>query len=153
MARLLSVSPAFPAGRPLCLSKVIGGLKKGVWPDTKYYSAIGLVSSSENLVLTDDFTPANQVEFALDRRNFLRFGLPAGELARRIELRIGFRSQNCLEFQKLHPPPNPVPIDAINPMNLQGVSLTVKDVDGNLLTNTALYRRSCRSGASYFLQY
>src|SRR6266849_6569001 len=59
--------PALP-GRPLCLSSVTGGLKKGVWPDSKYYSAIGLVSSSENLVLTQDFQTAltNHVEFTLD---------------------------------------------------------------------------------------
>lgn len=33
--------PAQP-GRPSCLSSVSGGLKKGVWPDTKYYSATKL---------------------------------------------------------------------------------------------------------------
>lgn len=87
-------------GRSLCLSSVSGGLKKGVWPDTKYYSAIGLLSSGEKLVLTDDFTPANQVEFALGGRNFLRFDLRPGEPARRMELRIGFRAK-CVDFGKL----------------------------------------------------
>lgn len=78
------------AGRPLCLSSVSGGLKKGVWPDKKHYTAIGVLSSNLNLVLTDDFSPSGQVEFALSDRDYLRFDLPAGELARRIELRIGF---------------------------------------------------------------
>lgn len=128
-------------GRPLCLSSVSGGLKKGVWPDTKYYSAIGTVSSSENLVLTDDFAPDNQVEFALDRRNYLRFDLRAGELARRIELRIGFRAK-CLDFGKLisFPPSTPpaAPQKRVlkpNPLTLEGVTFEVR-VGGSLVDNT-----------------
>ncbi len=78
-------------GSPLCLSSIIGGLQKGNWPSTKHYTAIGLLSSNTNLVLTEDFTPDNQVEFALDGRDRLRFDLPTGEPARRIELHIGFR--------------------------------------------------------------
>ena len=131
--------PARP-GRPICLSSVSGGLKKGIWPDTKYYSAIGLVSSGEKLVLTDDFTPANQVEFALDRRNYLRFDLRAGELARRIELRVGFRAK-CVDFGKLIslPPatpaaPAPNRILKSNPLTLEGVTFEARW--GRLVANT-----------------
>ena len=135
--------PALP-GRPLCLSSVIGGLKKGNWPDNKHYTAIGLLSSNTNLVLTEDFMPGTQVEFALDGRNHLRFDLPTGELARLVKLRVGFRPQRCLEFDKLielpapavqSPPPTPdrggsiPPVSVIrpNPLNLQGVIFEVKD--------------------------
>jgi hypothetical protein len=141
--------PALP-GRPLCLSSVTGGLKKGVWPDTKYYSAIGLVSSSENLVLTDDFTPANQVEFALDRRNFLRFDLRAGELARRIELRIAFHAK-CVDFGKLISVPPAAPPSAppnrvlkSNPLTLEDVTFEVRA--GFLSTNTRFEVLNTSSG-------
>jgi hypothetical protein len=137
-------------GRPLCLSSVSGGLKKGVWPDKKYYSAIGLVSSSENLVLTQDFQTAltNHVEFALDGRTYLRFDLPAGELARRIDLRIGFRQERCLDLEKLIPGDAPpvaemarvaAPLQDLvgpNPLVSPSVSFAVKKYDGTLLPNT-----------------
>lgn len=130
-------------GRPLCLSGVIGGLKKGNWPDNKHYTAIGLLSSNTNLILTEDFTPSNQVEFALDGRNYLRFDLPTGELARRVELRIGFRAQQrCLELDKvirLRPLPDGSLGSSVarqNPLNVQGIIFHVKDSVGALAANT-----------------
>lgn len=137
--------PAEP-GQPLCLSKVTGGLKKGNHPDKKYYSALGVVSSNTNLVLTDEFAPANQVEFALDGRNYLRFDLPDGEPARRVSLRVGFRAERCLDFQKLHPAPNQTPIGIANPTTVQGVSLAVRDGLGKPLSNTALYPVNTQTG-------
>lgn len=130
-------------GRSLCLSGVIGGLKKGNWPDNKHYTAIGLLSSNTNLILTEDFTPSNQVEFALDGRNYLRFDLPTGELAHRVELRIGFRAQQrCLELDKvirLRPLPDGSQGSSVarqNPLNVQGVIFQVKNSVGALAANT-----------------
>lgn len=138
-------------GRPLCLSSVSGGLKKGVWPDTKYYSALGTVSSGEKLVLTDDFTPTNQVEFALDRRNYLRFDLRPGELARRIELRIGF-SAKCVDFGKLialppATPTTPAPNRVLksNPLTLEGVTFEGR-IGGKLVANTQFDLLNTTSG-------
>jgi len=132
--------PAMP-GRPLCLSSVTGGLKTGNWPDNKHYTAIGLISSNTNLVLTEEFTPSNQVEFALDGRDYLRFDLPAGELARRIECRIAFRAR-CVDFGKLIsiPPaaPPPAPPNSVlksNPLNLEGITFEAR-VGGSLVGNT-----------------
>ena len=140
--------PAQP-GRPFCLSAVTGGLKKGNWPEPKHYTALGVLSSDVNLVLTDDFTPANQVEFDLAGRKYLRFDLPEGELARRIDLRIGFRALRCLDFGKLielttptGPPPGrggppPPSLSLPNPLNMvQQVTFEVKGSDGNLAGNT-----------------
>lgn len=140
------------AGRPLCLSAVSGGLKKGIWPENKYYSALGVLSSNTSLVLTEDFNPGNQAEFALDGRNYLRFDLPEGEQARRVELRVGFRGEKCLEFGKLitiPPPAGPLPagrgsvpslpgVTRPNPFSLQGVNLELKHADGIMfdLVNT-----------------
>jgi len=136
--------PAMP-GRPICLSSVSGGLKKGVWPDTKYYSAVGLVSSSENLVLTDDFAPANQVEFALNSRNFLRFDLRPGELARRMELRVAFRAK-CVDFGKLiSVPPAVNTVLRSNPLTLEGVTFEGR-VGGSLVPNTRFDLRNTTSG-------
>lgn len=133
-------------GQPLCLSKITGGLKKGIWPENKLYTALGVLSSDANLVLTDEFTPANQVEFNLADRNHLRFELPEGEPARRIDLQIGFRAERCLDFQKLHPAPNPAPVVTANPTNVQGVSLTVKDSEAKPLSNAALYPVNTQTG-------
>ena len=134
------------SGQPLCLSNVTGGLKKGSWPDNKLYTALGVLSSDVNLVLTDEFTPANQVEFNLAGRQYLRFDLPEGESSRRVELRVGLRAERCLDFQKLHPAPNPTPISVVNPTIVQGVSLTVKDAASNLLTNSTLYPVNTQNG-------
>lgn len=118
-------------GRPLCLSSVIGGLKKGSWPDNKYYSAIGLISSSENLELTKYFPPQNHVEFVLDGREFTRFELRPGELARRVELRIGFPSL-CLEIGNLLDVPQfgMRPVPRSNPITLKDVSFEVGGPNG-----------------------
>jgi hypothetical protein len=137
------------AGQPLCLSSVTGRLKKGNWPDNKHYTAIGVLSSDVNLVLTDDFTPTNQVEFDLAGRSYLRFELPEGEVARRIDLRIGFRWFRCLDFGKLielqtpsgtNPgrggPPQPS-LTLPNPLNMIGqTTFEVKDSNGNPAANT-----------------
>ena len=135
-------------GRPLCLSRVTGGLGQGSWPDNKHYTALGLLSSNADLELTEDFAPGDQVEFALDGRDHLRFDLHPGELARRFELRIGFRHQRCLDFKTLIPPPTPsapgesppsdsddttpgASVTRSNPFTLRGVTFEVKDSQGN----------------------
>lgn len=133
-------------GRPLCLSSITGGLKKGDWPENKHYTAIGKLTSDTHLVMTNEFAPANQVEFALDGRKYLRFDLPEGELARRLELRIGFRSERCLDFGKLIeltvPPRSrgrsaPPSATRPNPLKLTGsVTFEVKGNDGQPISNT-----------------
>jgi len=119
--------PARP-GTPLCLSAVSGGLTKGGWPESKYHTALGVISSSDNLVLTDDFAPNAQVEFALGGRKYLRFDLPAGELARRFELRIGFRPA-CLAVERLIEPETvKAPGKSVvrpSPLTLQGATFSV----------------------------
>lgn len=139
--------PALP-GRPVCLSSVTGGLKKGSWPEKKYRTALGVITSDTNLVMTEDFAPGNRVEFALDGRSFLRCDFPAGELARRVELLIGFRGKGCLDYQKLIPPPVPpaTSVTQPNPLNLQGASFTVKDSDGKPLKNTQFDLLNTASG-------
>lgn len=126
-------------GQPLCLSKVTGGLSKGIWPEAKYATVLGVLSSNTNLVLTDDFAQPNTVEFALDGRSYLRFDFPAGEPARRVELRIGFRPQRCLDFKQLIALPSPtlrVGVNRTNPLNLHNVVFEVRDSSSQLAAST-----------------
>lgn len=119
-------------GTPLCLSAVIGGLRRGTLPGSRHHTALGRLSSDTLLVLTDDFVPGAQAEFALDGRAYLRFDLPEGEQARRVDLRIGFRVP-CLEAETILAGPAPAPGGSVfraNPLYWQGVSFQVKGVTG-----------------------
>lgn len=122
-------------GTPWCLSAVTGGLAPGAQDDPRLHTAIGRLSSDTPLVLTDEFAPAAQTEFALDGRAFLRFDLPEGEAARRVDLRIGFRA-TCLTAEDLlvtsgeEAPDAPVPGESVfrpNPLAAQGLTFTAKD--------------------------
>src|SRR3954447_15705569 len=139
--------PARP-GSLLCLSAVTGGLKPGSLGEQQHYSAIGRLSSATTLVLTDEFTPSAQAELALDGRGYLRFDLPEGEPARRVDLRIGFRAA-CLDAATLcsasgvgaagAPPTRPaprVPVFRANPLASQGLTFTVKDDGGKPVAQT-----------------
>lgn len=89
-------------GKPLCLSQVMSNLPVGSWPRTTVSSpGFGQISSNSNLLLTDDFPPAGSVEFDLEGRQSLRFAAPAGEPVRRVEVRIGFRSDATIRVTAL----------------------------------------------------
>lgn len=117
--------PSRPGGT-FCLSAVTGGLKAGDSPGSKHYTAIGVLSSDTGLVLTEEFAPSDRVEFALDGRKFLRFDLPEGEPARRVELSIGFR-RTCLNVAQFIPPPGFMQtgksLMLLTPLTAQGVTL------------------------------
>jgi hypothetical protein len=115
-------------GNQLCLSAVTGGLKKGMSPGSKHHTAIGVLGSDAGLVLTDDFAPADRVEFDLGGRKFLRFELPEGEPARRVLLSIGFR-QACMSVGNLIQPPVMMApgqtVTRASPLAAQGVTFQV----------------------------
>lgn len=114
------------AGGTFCLSAITGGLKAGGSPGVKHHTAIGVLSSDVGLVLTEEFAPNNRVEFVLDGRKYLRFELPEGEPAWRIDLSIGFR-RACLSVAQFIPPPGVVqPGQSLmlnTPLGAQGVRL------------------------------
>ncbi|HEU4883200.1 MAG TPA: hypothetical protein VFT45_13160 [Longimicrobium sp.] len=128
-------------GIPWCLSSVTGGLKKGTLDEREHHTVIGRLSSDTNLVLTEEFAPGARAEFALDGRAVLRFDLPEGELARRVDLRIGFRAA-CLDAETIVSFPGgpdqlagPTPDASVfrpNPLALGALTFTVKG-DGNQL--------------------
>lgn len=121
------------AGARFCLSSVTGGLKAGGSPGSKHYTAVGVLSSDVGLVLTEEFGPSGSVEFALDGRKFLRFELPEGEPAWRVELSIGFR-RTCLSVERFVPPPEVVtPGQSLllpSPLAAQGVTVQILSPTG-----------------------
>lgn len=89
--------------QPLCLSPYLEGLLPGSTRNLRLDTQIGRLSNSQPLVWTDDFAPNGTVE--ADDRAGLRFDLPPGIEARRVEMRIGFRStepeveRRCVDFR------------------------------------------------------
>ena len=80
-------------GAPSWLSQHTGSLPPGPWPGNSLDTPLGRVVSDQNLVLTEDFLPRGSVEFDLANRKFLAVVLPEAQPARRVEMRIGFRTR------------------------------------------------------------
>jgi hypothetical protein len=120
-------------GNLLCLSAVTGGLKKGMSLRSNHYTALGVLSSDVSLVLTDDFAPSDRVEFDLDGRKYLRFELPEGEPASRVELSVGFR-RACMSVGSLIQPPVMMgpgqTVTRASPLTAQGVTFQVVSPTG-----------------------
>lgn len=78
-------------GTPLCLSAGLGSVPVGQMSVAFLHTANGDISSDVNLLVTDDFSPLGIPEFDLSARQFVKVALPAGELARRVTVTVGFR--------------------------------------------------------------
>lgn len=89
---------------PLCQRWSTETLSVGRWPSSSMHTPHGDLTSDQNLVLTDDFSPPGLKEFDLQGRSYLRFAIAAGELAHAAEVTIGFRSgtatpkTDCVKF-------------------------------------------------------
>jgi len=120
-------------GSAFCLSAVNDGLKQGMSLGTKHYTAIGVLSSDADLVLTDAFSQSDRVEFDLDGRTYLRFELPEGEPTSRVELSIGFR-RGCMSVGSLIQPPVVLEpgqtVTLPSPLTAQGVTFEVTSATG-----------------------
>lgn len=88
--------------QPICLSQVIPqNVPLGPLPGSTFDTPYGQLTSDRNLVLTDRFPPMGKVEFDLDLRRYIRFTLASGELARRVEVRVGFLQETELQIAAL----------------------------------------------------
>lgn len=92
--------------RGLCLSGHLAHVPPGPLNTGSWNSGIGIVTSDQPLVLSDDFPNPGVAEFDLDGRAFINF-LPL-EIAYSVELKIGFRKDpqkrsRCLDFAKMRP--------------------------------------------------
>lgn len=90
--------------QPRCLSLDLRGLRPGASQGLSLETSFGRLSSAKPLVLTEEFPPTDTVEVDLESA-LLRFDLPAGVQARRVDLRIGLRSVGpstvriCVDFR------------------------------------------------------
>ncbi|HEY4575897.1 MAG TPA: hypothetical protein VIJ26_18095, partial [Thermoanaerobaculia bacterium] len=94
--------------QPRCLSLDLRPLHPGASKSLSLETPLGRLSSSKPLVFTEEFPPADTVEVDL-KSALLRFDLPAGVQARRVDLRIGLRSggpstvRTCVDFRTFPP--------------------------------------------------
>ncbi len=90
--------------QPRCLSLDLRPLRPGTSQSLSLETPLGRLSSAKPLVFTEEFPPTDTVEVDL-KSALLRFDLPAGVQARRIDLRIGLRSagpatvRTCVDFR------------------------------------------------------
>lgn len=102
-------------------------------PATRMRTPLGYLSSDRAITVSDDFSPSGVWELDLDHRDYLRFDFPPDEPARRIAVKVGFRTEDgggrgdlkCLSF--LDRPPDKGP----NPRVEHGVRFRVYDHEGN----------------------
>ncbi|HEV8239547.1 MAG TPA: hypothetical protein VGS57_09280 [Thermoanaerobaculia bacterium] len=93
--------------RPRCLSIELRRLRPGTYPGSRLDVALGRLISVRPLVFTEQFPAADTVEVDLSQGGSLRFELPSGADARRVDLRIGFRDagpqavRTCVDFRPL----------------------------------------------------
>jgi hypothetical protein len=92
--------------QPRCLSLDLRPLRPGASQGLSLETPLGRLSSAKPLVLTEEFPPTDTVEVDL-KSALLRFDLPAGVQARRVDLRIGLRgagpatTRTCVDFRTL----------------------------------------------------
>jgi hypothetical protein len=73
-----------------CLAEYLTSVRVGAWPYPVLDTPLGRLSSDSPLSFAEFFPPGERAELHLDCRRSLRFDLPAGEPARRVEVQIGF---------------------------------------------------------------
>ena len=131
------------------LSQHTGKLPKGPLSSNILETPLGRVVSDKNLVLTEDFPPADAVEFDLADRSSLAVVFPEAEPVRHIEARIGFRSRPG------DPPPTKSTITFTgrstsagpNPRTENGVIFEARDKTDRSRPNTFIRSVQTNSGA------
>ena len=77
--------------KPICLSPTLLNLPVGPTGSSQLVTSVGVISSDENLVLTENFPPTGSRELDLAGRKRLRLTLLPGQVANLAQIRIGFR--------------------------------------------------------------
>ena len=81
-----------------CLAAALHGKPVGSTGSTILVTPDGTFSSDTNIALTDSFPAVGDVEVDLLNRTYLLFELPAGEMAYRVDVRIGFRAAGSVDI-------------------------------------------------------
>ncbi|MEA2602071.1 MAG: hypothetical protein QOF89_3063 [Acidobacteriota bacterium] len=91
--------------RPRCLSPELRRFHPGNSQSLSVETPVGRLSSAKPLVFTEEFPPDGAVEVDLNQGTLLRFDLPPGVEARRVDVWIGLRSagpattRTCVDFR------------------------------------------------------
>jgi hypothetical protein len=80
---------------PICLSPMLLNLPVGPTGSSQMVTSIGVISSDQNLVLTENFPPTGSRELDLAGRKRLRFALPPGQVANLAQIHVGFRQPSA----------------------------------------------------------
>jgi AraC-like DNA-binding protein len=142
------------AGTPRRLSEYVGVLTPGPWLGSLLDTSLGSVISDRPLLLTKDFPASDAVELDLRDRAWLRFVLPPGESARRMECRIGFRDRTdclpkvCIDFTGHAPGSGSNPRREEDPITHEAVMFRAHDQDGAPQPNTHI--QSIQLGGSRY---
>ncbi len=94
--------------KPLCLSPELRRFRPGTSQSLSLETPLGRLSSAKPLAFTEEFPPAGVVEVDLNPA-LLRFELPAGVEARKVDVRIGLRdagsqvTRTCVDFRTFPP--------------------------------------------------
>lgn len=133
--------------RPVCLAHTLSNMPTGPWPSAQLNTPFGQFGSDANLVITDDFPTAGLKELDLRAREYLRFTLNPGELAYRVEARIGLRGEpsgggarTCVDFRPLDGFTGP------NPLVEKDVKFEVFGGDGQPESKTSVHRPGDAAG-------
>lgn len=113
-----------------CLSRDLTNRRPGPIGSPQLPTSLATMTSDKPLVLTDDFLPAGRVELDLRNRRWLRATLPAGQLAARAYVTVGFRGRaerTCANLDRLEP------MDVPNPFGVDEIELLALDEQGNPL--------------------
>jgi AraC-like DNA-binding protein len=130
------------AGTPRRLSEYVGVLTPGQSSGRSLDTSLGSVISDRPLLLTNDFPACDAVALDLHDRAWLRFVLPQGTSARRMECRIGFRPHAdcppkvCIDFTGRAPGSGSNPRREEDPITHEAVMFLAHHQNGAPRPNT-----------------
>jgi hypothetical protein len=119
-----------------CLAPELAAHAPGTDLGTSVSTALGMLSSSDPIVVSEVAPPANRVEISLESHSTMRLDLPPGEPAFRVRVRVVFLQADtqlrCIDFRKLRPDLHP------NPLSIGKVTFAVRDARGKLVPRIRL---------------
>jgi hypothetical protein len=135
-------------GKSVCFSQALTGYSAGDVGAMTLSGQLGVARSDATLTLTEDFPPANRLEFDLAGRDFLEIVLDPRWYARQAQLAIGFREdcgiptarRMCIDFRKGIK-------SGENPASIEHARFTVRDADERLVPRTTVKAWQTTGGA------
>lgn len=119
-----------------CLAQELAAHAPGTDLGTSVSTALGVLSSSDPIMVSEVAPPANGSEITLEGHSSVRLELPSGEPAFRVRVRVAFlhsgEQQQCIDFRRLRP-------ELVrNPLTIGKVTFNVKDLRGEAIPRIKL---------------